>query len=109
MNKSIDSDQVPFLESASLSCSDVEELMDCYIDGEMISALASRFEQHLRRCEICAELVRDCKHIVTVAHTLVDEPLPEGVAGRLREALKERVGYNPVTYLKPRLSLIKSQ
>ena len=102
----MDNEQIPFLESASLNCSDVEELTDCYLDGEMVSALVRKFEEHLETCESCKQLVYDCRHIMHTARELVIEPIPKDVSLRLREALALRVGHN-VMPLRPRLALVK--
>ena len=102
----MDKDQIPFLENAVLSCSDVEELLDCYLDEEMIDPLKKRFEEHTTTCEHCRTMVRDCGNIVQLARTLRDEPIPAEVSLRLREALAERVGHN-VIQMRPRLTVVK--
>ena len=102
----MDDEQISFLEAAKLDCAAVEELLDCYIDGEMIAQLKARFEEHLTECPTCADLIADCKHIVDVAKSLDDQPIPEDVGSRLRKALQERVGFKGPA-LKPRLTLIK--
>jgi len=99
-------EQVPFLERASLSCSDVEDLLDCYIDGEMINALKQRFDDHLANCELCRGLAHDTHHLVSVARTLNKEPISDDIRTRLRKVLKDKVGYN-VTPLRPHLTLVK--
>jgi predicted anti-sigma-YlaC factor YlaD len=103
----MDNEQIPFLESASLSCSDVEELMDCYLDKEMVSALVSKFEEHLKTCESCRDLVYDCRHIIEVARDLDNEPIPKEVSLRLREALATRVGHNVIPHRR-KLVLLKN-
>jgi anti-sigma factor RsiW len=84
----MDREQESFLTSPNLSCEEVEELLDCYIDSEMILPLKVRFEAHLSQCEHCAELVSDCKDIVNVAKTLNDDPLPEDICLSLRETIR---------------------
>ncbi len=102
----MDKDQIPFLENAVLSCSDVEEQLDCYLDEEMIDPLKKRFEEHTATCEQCRQMVRDCGNIVQLARTLREEPIPAEVSLRLREALAERVGHN-VLPMRPRLTVVK--
>ncbi len=99
--------QVPFLERTNLDCSEVGELLDCYVDNEMISPLRARFDVHLENCQCCRNLVQDCKHIVDIAKTLNDAPIPSDVSLRLRRALRDQVGYNVIS-LKPRLSVVKT-
>ncbi|MCC6221570.1 MAG: zf-HC2 domain-containing protein [Deltaproteobacteria bacterium] len=98
--------QIPFLESAVLKCSDVEDLLDCYLDNEMIPLLRERFNSHLVSCAECRDLVSDCSHIVEVAKTLDDVPIPSEVSLRLRQALREELGYNVIP-LRPKLSVVK--
>ncbi len=103
----MDNEQIPFLQNAHLSCDDVEELMDCYIDGEMVEVLKLRYEAHLAGCSACRGLIADCRHLVQTAKSLADSPIPPEVSQRLRNALAKQVGYK-VTPLRPRLTLIKS-
>lgn len=103
----MDSDRKSFLERRGLSCSEVEELLDSYIDAEMSPPLTFRFEQHLESCELCRSLVSDCQHIVTMARSLSEAPIPPMVSLRLREALRERVNYDNQAS-KPTLTLVKS-
>ena len=90
----MDTDRKSFLERRGLSCAEVEELIDSYIDAEMSPPMAARFEHHLECCEYCSSLVSDCQHIVSMAKTLSETPIPPMVSMRLREALRERVGYD---------------
>ena len=103
----MDNDRKSFLERRGLSCGEVEELIDSYIDSEMSPPHAARFEQHLERCEYCRALVSDCQHIVSMAKTLSEAPMPPGVSMRLREALRDRVGYDSQK-TQPHLTLVKS-
>ncbi len=104
--EAMEDEQIPFLKSAAVSCNDIEELLSCYIDGEMIAPLQERFEGHLKECDSCRGLIDDCRSLKDIAATLDEHQLPHEVSLRLREALRDKVGYN-VTYLRPRLTLIK--
>ena len=75
-----------------ISCSEVEALLDDYIDGEIDELTRARFEQHVQRCESCSSLVLDCRHIIAVAKSLADEPVPADVSHRLRKRLEEEMG-----------------
>lgn len=103
----MENEQFPFLKSGSLKCSDVEELVDCYLDGEMITPLVERYEGHLEQCETCRDLIDDCRHLVRFARTLNDtRPIPEDIQSRLRVVLKQEVGFES-SRSKPKLSLVK--
>ena len=105
----MDKDVKSILERRVLSCSDVEELLDSYVDGEMAASMTPRFEQHLDGCEYCRILVADCQQLVSVARSLADAPIPQEISQRLREALRAKVGHetpNPPPPVK--LTLVKS-
>ncbi len=108
----MDGDQIPFLKSANLTCSDMEDLLSCYVDGEMITPLQLRFEAHLEHCDACRELVHDCQHLLRTAMTLDDASLADDIRHRLRTALHEKVGF-PIEQCKldsrPRLSIVKGK
>jgi len=75
-----------------LTCSQIELLLDDYVNNELDDVLRLQFERHLARCESCAGLVYDCQRIVEVARTLADEPIPTAVSRRLRQRLAEETG-----------------
>lgn len=102
----IERDPKMFPTRKQLSCADVEELIDSFLDGEMADDTLFRFEQHVERCEECQSLVSDCQTIVSAARTLADSPLPDEVGERLRLALQEQVGHRPPS--RPKLCIVKS-
>lgn len=94
MSEEIDSFQVPFLELSRLECSDVSALTSCYVDGEMLEALKQKFEGHIRTCSICRELVAQTEFVVESASQIRDREIPTRVQLKLRETLKEQVGFD---------------
>ena len=97
----------PFIERTKLECREVEELVDSYLDGELPTNLAVRYDEHLCCCVSCAELVSDLRSVLTIAKTLAEHPVPAPVRSRLRDALNRRFGLR----LEPeprKLRLIKS-
>lgn len=102
----MDNEQYPFLELNELDCSAVESLLSCYVDGELLPALTTRFSDHLQSCESCQELLADFEQVVALARSIGARPIPAGVSQRLRQALKERVGYD-VTQMKPALKVVE--
>jgi hypothetical protein len=95
------------LEVARLRCADIESLLDLYLDRQLIPSLLPKFEEHIQECAPCHSLVHDCQHIVQIAKTLDDPPLPLSIRTRLREVLREKVGYSVPIDLKPRLTVVK--
>jgi len=87
----------------SLECAHVEELVNAYVDGELPTALNSKFQAHLLKCPDCSEMIDDVVAIVEVARTLSSRALPSGISERLREHLAREVGFTP----RPRLTLVK--
>lgn len=99
----MDNDTVRYLEIQSLSCSDVEKLIDSYVDGEMAEALVHRFESHLSECPLCRGLVGDIQTIVGLAKQLNSHPVPFSVHERLRNRLNEELGTQIPKRTKPYL------
>ena len=93
----IDDDQLQFLELSHLTCADIRELVDPYLDHTLLAALHVRFDEHLGVCEMCRSLVADLEQLLISARALSDEPVPGDVGRRLREALQEKVGFRSPT------------
>lgn len=81
------------VEKLILSCSDVEELLDSYLDSDITTGTQQRFEKHLEKCEECRSLVEDCQNIKKIAQSLVEDVIPSDVSQRLRAVLEEKVGH----------------
>ncbi len=101
----MENDLKSFRERRILHCSDIEQLLDEHIDGELTPEMDSRFVTHLERCEGCRSLVSDCKAIVTIARDLAETEIPEDVSQRLRAILRDEVGHE--LRQKPKLVLVK--
>lgn len=92
-----------YQEISEFCCSDVEELVDFYVDEELPNSLRPKIQAHLLKCSTCRELVDDVVTIVEVARTLSNQALPPGVRDRLREHLSKEVGLQQ----KPKLYIVK--
>lgn len=102
-------EQIPFLEHAQLSCSQISDLIDCYVDGEMIVPLQNKFETHIETCAECKNAVEQTRIIIKAAHALRAKPIPTEVQLRLREALSSKLGLTfSNTHKTTHLTLIKS-
>jgi len=101
-------EQIPFLEHSQLNCEQVDELVDCYIDEEMIAPLRLKFEEHVEQCEACATAVQETKHLISTAKALREKVLPAEVSSRLRDVLSQRLGIHLAQEVRPHLTLVKS-
>jgi len=90
----MDNEQLKYLRFHELTCKHVEALLDVYIENTIIPELREKVDAHLSICDECLCLIDDCKCILEIAKTLDEPLLPAGPKKRLREALRERTGYN---------------
>lgn len=82
----------PTCQSRILGCSEIEDLLDEYIDDQLSPTLVKSYEHHLERCESCRELVNDCCEIVELARLLPEPQLPDGLHERLTRRLEGELG-----------------
>ena len=80
------------INSITLTCEQVEALASDFIDGQLSQADRLVIEHHLKKCQTCASLISDIKSIISLAQTLAESPIPEGVKYRLRRVLQEKLG-----------------
>jgi anti-sigma factor RsiW len=74
-----------------LNCTGAIHEISSYIDGELEASLRIELEEHLRKCEGCAIIVRQTK--LTVEIFCNDKPieLSNDVRSRLHEKLKQKL------------------
>lgn len=84
--------QLRILEKQTLECSDVEELLGDYVDGDLTPSLRTRVLGHICGCEECRELEETYRMTVELAAEIKPQPVPADVSRRLREALNARLG-----------------
>ncbi len=82
------------IEMPRLTCDNIDELANLYVDGELELAVRMRFEQHLKQCSSCRDSVHELEHLVCAARTMEDDLIPGDVRSRLRDSLRKRVGYD---------------
>ena len=93
MNHSDNSDnQIAILESAQITCEDVEATLGDLVEGEMIPTLQARVVAHIHKCETCQQMEREYRKVVELAAEMKDPPIPAGVRTRLHDALSRRTG-----------------
>lgn len=96
-------DQVSVSLRPRLTCAEIEQHLDAYIDRELEPGLARDVDKHLDKCEVCRALVHDCIQIVDTARTLAECQIPREVSRRLHERLAEEMAKTPV---KPALRIV---
>lgn len=92
MNQQFTEEQMRVLEKAQIECSDVENFIDDYAENELPRSLSLRIAGHIHECGNCEEVEDSYRMVKDLARSLRDQPLPDGVQARLREALNKRLG-----------------
>ena len=72
-----------------LSCKEMVELMNDYLEGRLSAAELSDFERHLVFCDGCAEYLRQLRQLGTAARRLREEDIPEGTRDALLETFRK--------------------
>ena len=80
--------------AGQLNCATVEEYISLYLDGELDSDISENISFHVEGCGTCSSLIDDLRNILEIAKTLNGTPIPSAVSTRLRNALKEQVGFS---------------
>ncbi|MCX7842765.1 MAG: zf-HC2 domain-containing protein [Clostridia bacterium] len=69
------------------NCSEINELMNLYIDDMLSVTERKIFEEHIGRCKACALELNELTNIVNYCRSISDEELPEG----FRESLNKKL------------------
>jgi anti-sigma factor RsiW len=70
-------------------CSQYIQNICDYIDGEIDTSLCAELEEHLKECRDCRIMVDTLKQTVVLCREGKKEPLPEKLASRLNDALRQ--------------------
>ncbi len=73
--------------TASLTCDDILELLDDYVDGDLSADLCEAIEEHLASCHHCYVLVDSTRKSLMLYHLLTPPEMPEDVEIRLFKVL----------------------
>lgn len=73
-----------------MSCEEIQERLDEYVDGGLAEAEFQAMELHLAGCEVCRSEERLLRAVLAHAEALPEEKMPErdlwaGIASRIRE------------------------
>lgn len=86
--------QLRVFEKAEIECKDTVRLLGDIVDGDLPECLLTRVKAHIDGCEECQEQERSYREVIMLARQLREVELPNGVQGRLRDALNKRLGIN---------------
>lgn len=75
-----------------LRCQEMVELVTAYLEGALDNEMRARFEQHLQRCEGCANYLEQLRVTVRTVGAITDEDLDPVFRARLLEAFAETAG-----------------
>jgi anti-sigma factor RsiW len=77
------SNDVELHNSRELRCQELVELVTAYLQGELVAGDQMCFEQHLARCEGCANYLTEMNKIIKVAGELREESMNPRVKAQL--------------------------
>lgn len=75
-----------------LQCQEMVELVTAYLEGALDPEMLTRFEQHLEKCDGCAEYLEQLRVTIRVAGSIRDEELDPDFRSRLLDAFEETAG-----------------
>ena len=76
-------------EFAGLTCAAVMDVLSAYVDGDIDRTVAARVEAHVSQCRQCERFGAGFGALLQTMRTRLHDaaPLPDDIAGRLREKL----------------------
>jgi anti-sigma factor RsiW len=77
------------VDTQSLSCQELVELVTDYLEGALDTALQQRFEQHIGNCDGCNEYLEQLRQTILIAGTLSAEDLPPDAERTLMHAFRD--------------------
>ena len=72
-----------------LSCKEMVELMNDYLEGWLSPAELSDFERHLAYCDGCEDYLRQLRQLKAAATRLREEDIPERTRNVLLDAFRK--------------------
>ena len=74
---------------APMTCRDVVELVNDYLEGALDSGETRRFEAHLGTCEGCTRYVEQMRHTIAAVGRLRHEAVPAQTRDRLLATFRD--------------------
>ena len=78
-----------------LTCEQITDLLNDYINQEMDATLRAAFERHLQNCTDCAAFLKTYRQTMHVTQTLRYEDVPEEMLTRMQQFLREKLKQGP--------------
>jgi anti-sigma factor RsiW len=72
-----------------LTCKDLVEVVNDYLEGALSDAERARFEAHLAECEGCRRYLDQMRTTIRVVGTLTEEDLDPGAKDQLLQLFRE--------------------
>ena len=63
-------------EANGLTCREMVELMNDYLEGTMSTELRARFEEHLAGCDGCTNYLAQLRETIRVTGRITEEQIP---------------------------------
>jgi anti-sigma factor RsiW len=77
------------VDTQSLSCQELVELVTDYLEGALDAALRRRFEAHIAECDGCTEYLEQLRQTIRVTGTLSAQDLPPDAERTLMHAFRD--------------------
>ena len=77
------------VDTQSLSCQELVELVTDYLEGALDTALRQRFDEHLAACAGCTEYLDQIRQTIRVAGTLRPQDLTPDAERTLMHAFRD--------------------
>ena len=74
--------------TAELTCREVVELVNDYLEGTMAPPDRVRFEEHIEGCDGCANYLDQIRTTIRVAGSVQEDAIPAGELDRLTQAFR---------------------
>ncbi len=75
-------------EIAEMTCQELTELVNAYLEGTLPESDQGRFEAHLAICSGCSAYLDQMRRTISMTGTLRDNTLPDAVRDRLLSAFR---------------------
>ncbi|HYU92987.1 MAG TPA: anti-sigma factor [Actinomycetota bacterium] len=78
--------------SADLTCREMVELMNDYLEGALAEGERARFEAHLSSCDPCTTYLAQVRETIRLAGRVTEESVPADVRDQLLQAFRDWKG-----------------
>jgi hypothetical protein len=85
----------PSFPMLRLTCEQITDLLNDYINQEMDETLRAAFERHLQNCADCTAFLKTYRQTMHVTQSLRYEEVPEEMLTRIQQFLHEKLKPRP--------------